>query len=100
MNYSLKVFREASGVSALDIAAATAEDAIRQPESQGYRVIESRQVRSHPFSFLSRTQRFNVPLFSQELLTLLDAGLNIVEGLTPFRASSAMTTSAVSFRRS
>ena len=81
MNYRLKVFREASGVSALDIAAATAEDAIRQAESQGYRVIESRQVRSHPFSLLSRTQRFNVPLFSQELLTLLDAGLNIVEAL-------------------
>jgi general secretion pathway protein F len=67
--------------SALDIAAATAEDAIRQAESQGYRVIESRRIRSHPFSFLSRTHRFSVSLFSQELLTLLDAGLNIVEAL-------------------
>jgi general secretion pathway protein F len=86
MNYRLKVFREATGVSALDITAATAQDAIRQAESQGYRVIESRTARGNPFSRLSRRKRFDVTLFGQELLTLLDAGLNVVEAIdTPLR---------------
>lgn len=78
MQYELKIYRASEGVALLRIAAADLVDARRQAESQGYQVISARRQLVWSFSLGSR-QRFSVPLFSQELLALLEAGLSLVE---------------------
>ncbi len=81
MQYELKTYRVPEGVTLQQLAAASAEDAIRQAEAQGYRVLAVRSKTAWLPSFNGQRKQFSVPLFSQELLALLDAGLGLVEAI-------------------
>lgn len=80
MQFELKAYRTPEGVTLLTLAAADMADATRQAEAQGYRVISARRQITWSLSFHPRA-KFSVPLFSQELLALLEAGLNLVEAI-------------------
>lgn len=80
MQYELKVYRAADGISVLQLSAADEPDARRQAETQGYRVIAV-QRRLSGLALWPTRQGFAVNLFSQELLALLDAGLSLVDAV-------------------
>ncbi len=77
MHYHVKVYRAAEGIRQLKLTAPDQATAITQAEQEGYRVIAV----SRPWNLPWRpaAQRFSVPMFSQEVLALLDAGLGLVE---------------------
>lgn len=81
MQFDLKVYRADGGVSRLRSAANDAQSARDQAERQGYGVLSVHLVRNVWFSGGSRV-RFDVPLFGQELLALMEAGMGLVEALT------------------
>jgi general secretion pathway protein F len=63
----------------LNISAAHADDASAQAKAKGYSPIG---VKAKSTSFLNTdSKKFPLTLFSQELLALLDAGLNLVEAI-------------------
>lgn len=63
----------------LNISAAHAEDAIAQAKAKGFSPIG---VKAKSSSFTgSKNKKFPITLFSQELLALLEAGLNLVEAI-------------------
>lgn len=78
MQYEVKAYRAPEGVTLLQLTAADAADATRLAESKGYRVIAAHRKATLSVRLGSR-QRFSTPLFSQELLSLLEAGLSLVE---------------------
>lgn len=78
MEYRVRAFHDHEGVRALSLQALDVGDAARQARRQGYTVLSVRPVRA----LLPRPhRRFPFALFSQELLTLLGAGLTLVETL-------------------
>jgi general secretion pathway protein F len=78
MQFHVKAYRVSDGITALRLSAASAAEAAKLAESQGYRVISTGRRLAWPR--LGRHRRpFSVPLFSQELLALLEAGLGLVE---------------------
>ncbi|AYH41970.1 type II secretion system F family protein [Azoarcus sp. DN11] len=81
MRFHVKgVSREAS-VVALTIDAANLADARRQAEDQGLRVMSLRTARRLPALRWQRREAFPLVLFSQELATLLNAGLALIDAL-------------------
>ena len=79
MRYSLKALREPNQVSVLDIDAADEDAARKLAIQQGYVVLAVKSavlVRSWNLS-----KKFPLPLFSQEMLALMSAGLSLVETL-------------------
>jgi general secretion pathway protein F len=78
MQFEIKAYRVPEGVTLLTLSAADLADATRQVQNQGYRVISARRQAVLSFSLATR-RRFSVALFSQELLSLLEAGLSLVE---------------------
>lgn len=82
MQFEVKAYREPEGVTLLRLPAADAGEAASKAEAQGYRVIATRATLALPaLAWISTGQRFSVPLFSQELLTLMEAGLNLIEAV-------------------
>jgi general secretion pathway protein F len=81
MRFDIKAVRDDVGVAALTFDAANEADARSQAKAQGYDVlaIKSRQLGLRRGS--GGNARFPLALFSQELLTLLDAGLTLVESM-------------------
>jgi general secretion pathway protein F len=79
MRFKLKVHSETSGVSVLHIEAASQGEAMRQAQLQGFVpfAIEEEGARLS-LSMRRRNGRFSLLLFSQQLLALLEAGLNLV----------------------
>lgn len=77
---TLTVHHPSQGIVRLNFDIPTVEEAIRLAEAQGYRVISSGGF-SLPSFRLTRSPRFPLTLFSQELLSLLDAGLPLLEGI-------------------
>jgi general secretion pathway protein F len=80
MRYLIKAFRTTDGVSSFELDAADRESARRQAESRGYRVIDVAAPTGRRL-FRLTASRFSVPLFCQELLSLLDAGMGLVEAI-------------------
>jgi general secretion pathway protein F len=76
----LKVQSAQGGVEWLEFADSTEAAAVRRAVTQGFRVlaIETVMAPQRP----TQKARFPLLLFSQELLALLDAGLNLNEALT------------------
>lgn len=73
----------------------TGAEASRAAQRAGWRVLEVAPVAGAPATgaapadrFLAVARRFDLLLFSQELLTLLQAGLNLTEALETLRAKS------------
>jgi general secretion pathway protein F len=78
MEYQVKAVRGREMVS-LTVSAVHAEDALSQAQSRGYTPISASAIKQ---TFSKRNkQKFPIVLFSQELLALLAAGLNLVEAI-------------------
>ena len=79
MRFSVKAMRAGEALTALSLDAANEMDATQQAQAQGYTVVGVRAQGG--LSTSSRSARFPLTLFSQELLALLQAGLPLVEGV-------------------
>jgi general secretion pathway protein F len=77
MRFELRAITQDGRLESVDCQALDAQSARRQAESRGYTVLEVRSRKS----LLATSTRFPLPLFSQELLVLLAAGLSLVEAL-------------------
>lgn len=83
MKFELKVLQDAQ-VSVLTLEAADAQAATKQAQSRGYGVLRVRATsaaRAGVLSWPLAAQAFNVSLFSQELLALLESGLSLIEAI-------------------
>jgi len=83
----LKV-RGADGLTqTLEFADVSEAEAVRRVVSRGAKVLSIESAAATPDAMASsRNARFPLVLFSQELLALLDAGLNLTEALTTLHA--------------
>lgn len=79
MNFEIKAYKAPQGLVFLQYEAANKDEALRRAESEGYRVV-SFKTRSFFSSFKPRI-RFPLALFSQELLSLIEAGLPLLESI-------------------
>ena len=79
MRYSLKALREPDQILMLDIDAADEVSARVQAVQQGYVVLAVKtSALAHSWRL---STKFPLPLFSQEMLSLMSAGLSLVEAL-------------------
>ena len=81
MRYLVKALREPDGVISVLFDAADEADAARQARAGGLAVLSLRPAASWNPAFLKRRTRFPLALFSQELLSLMEAGLTLVEAI-------------------
>ena len=81
MQFEVKAVRSAGGVTALLLDAIDERDARSQADAQGYSVLAVRALQSWQTLLRPRRGKFALLLFSQELLSLMDAGLTVVEGV-------------------
>lgn len=90
MNYLVKILSPAGETTTLGIDAPDADAAEKLAAARGYRVFGVRCARAR-WPQLFQSQKFSVALFSQELLSLLDAGLGVVEALGALAQKSRAT---------
>ncbi len=81
MRFQVKAVRGQAGVVALTLEAASDDDARRQAEAQGLRVLTLQAERGWSLRSWRRREGFPLLLFSQELTTLLNAGLALIDAL-------------------
>jgi general secretion pathway protein F len=81
MKYQIKALRGASDIVSLELEAADEADARRQARSGGLSVLSMQAARSWNAGLFQRRARFPVVLFAQELLSLVEAGLTLVEAI-------------------
>jgi general secretion pathway protein F len=80
MLYEVRALRGREFIS-LRFEAASEQMAIGQAKAQGYAVFSAQPLTGNWLAGLSRGERFPLILFSQELLALIEAGLNLLEGI-------------------
>jgi general secretion pathway protein F len=80
MEFELKVAR-GQEIESLTLQASDALQAQLMAETQGYSVLAARALGRLPGRNLFKRAHFNLMLFSQELLSLLDSGLSLVEAI-------------------
>jgi general secretion pathway protein F len=78
MDYQIKAVRGRE-VVLLSISAMHTDDALAQVKARGYTPIDAKK-NNHKLSY-AVDKKFPLALFSQELLALLEAGLNLVEAI-------------------
>ena len=81
MKFQVKALREPDGVISVLFEAADEADAARQARASGMAVLSLRRSASWNPDFLKRRAKFPLALFSQELLSLMEAGLTLVEAI-------------------
>jgi general secretion pathway protein F len=82
MRFDLKVYRDGQGVHILTLDAMNKDAACRQAESQHYTVLSAQPSRKLlALSLWLTKDRFSAEMFCRQLLTLLDAGLGLVEAI-------------------
>ena len=83
MRFEIRALRGGSAVTTLVLDAASAADAASQARQQGLAVLKVRAAQGVGLGSFRRTdaRAFPLGLFSQELLTLLEAGLSVVESI-------------------
>lgn len=81
MKYLVKTLKADTGVGITMLEAADAADAERQAMAHGYAVLSVAQAPLISRLQASSTARFPLLLFSQELLSLLNSGISIVEAI-------------------
>lgn len=81
MQFKVKALRGKEGVASLLLEAASASDAARLAQNQGYSVLSAKPKNTLSGWLARRGSSFHLLLFSQEVLALLDAGLPLVEAL-------------------
>lgn len=80
MRFELLVAKPSQGIATLVVDAVSA-DAARDEAARSGHVVLSVEARRH-MEWAWRRDRFNLLLFGQELLALMDAGMSLVESLT------------------
>jgi len=80
VKFEMKVAR-GHDIQSLTLQANDAVQAQLLAEAQGYSVLAARALESLPGKGLFGRSSFNLMLFSQELLSLLDSGLSLVEAI-------------------
>ena len=91
MRFQIKALNDANGIVRLELDAADEGEARRQARAGGFAVASLRRAAGMTFR-VRRDTKFPLALFSQELLSLLEAGLTLVEaidGLTEKEAVAA-----------
>jgi general secretion pathway protein F len=81
MRFELKAIGPDGAVEAIDFQAPDETTAVRHLEGRGYTVLSVRAKRSLGLPWRGAAERFPVPLFSQELRVLLNAGLPLPEAI-------------------
>lgn len=79
MRFKFKAYRDSDGVVALHYDAEDLGEAVSKAERDGYRIISADAVSSQNWQLFGA--RFPLVLFTQELLTLLEAGLPLLESI-------------------
>jgi general secretion pathway protein F len=79
MRYSIKAVKSGGAVVSLSLEARDDRDANEQAQAQGYTVLGVRRAGS--LALPTRSGRFPLVLFTQELLALLKSGISLVEAL-------------------
>lgn len=89
MRFELLVFRPATGLAPLVLDASSEDAAKEEALREGYAVLSIAASRSQAAAW--RRERFDLSLFCQELLALMEAGMTLVEafGLLAQRARTA-----------
>ncbi|HEX5125199.1 MAG TPA: type II secretion system F family protein [Rhodocyclaceae bacterium] len=86
-NFRLRTYRAGEGFNSTVIAASTQSEAVLLAEQNGQRVVEVHSEGVHGgLSLPWQRDKFSLELFSQELVTLLGAGLTLVEALDALAA--------------
>ena len=81
MRYELKAIAPDGTIEAVDFHASDQTAAVRSIEARGYTVLSVRAKRALGLPWRLPQQRFPVALFSQELRTLVGAGLPLLEAI-------------------
>jgi general secretion pathway protein F len=81
MKYLIKAVGKRGEVLSLPMEADSVSDAQGMAESQGMRVLNVRAQSRWVIRGMRKPERFNLVLFSQELTTLLNAGLPLIDAL-------------------
>ncbi|TCV89539.1 type II secretion system F family protein [Sulfurirhabdus autotrophica] len=81
MQFEIKALREGNSVVQLTLDATDEREALQQVMTQGYTVLAIKSWKNLAGLLGKRHTHFPLVLFSQELLALLDAGLNLVEAV-------------------
>lgn len=80
MLFEVKAYRLPEGVVSLDVNERDAAEAERQTLAKGYKIISIQAKSALPTRFRGKSN-FSAALFSEELLALLEAGLNLIESI-------------------
>lgn len=82
MQFEVRVYRD-NAIASIVLEATSADDARQQASAQALRPLSVKPVRTSGVVFVRarRRGRFDLLLFSQELLSLMQAGLAIIESL-------------------
>src|SRR5258708_15955120 len=86
MNYLVKAINDRSEIVALELRAADAPSARLLADKQGLRVLSLRPAYTGFFTLSLGRGAFSPTLLSIELLSLLDACLNLAEAIQPLTA--------------
>lgn len=81
MRFLVRAIQNGQAVIALELDASNQVEAKQQAEAKGLTVLSISGLEGRLGLPFSRPARFDLVLFSQELLALLDAGINVVEAL-------------------
>jgi general secretion pathway protein F len=81
MRYQIRGLSAAGAIQNLSIDAADADDATRQAQAQGLRVLSLAAAQSWFSKSGENRKKFPLLQFNQELLALLNAGINLIEAI-------------------
>lgn len=81
MQFDVKIYRSGAAVQAAVFEAESAAGASRMAEAEGYSVLSVRSRGMSRIGAFARDRKFPLALFSQELSTLLDAGLPLTDAI-------------------
>lgn len=81
MRFDVRALSSANRILQLSVDAGSEQEAVQQLELQSLRVFEIKRSRAMRFGPRAAWGKFSLLLFSQELMALLRAGLNLMEAL-------------------
>ena len=85
MQFELKVLSNKQEVSLLSLNAASITEATQQAKRQGFIVLAAKEQSASLSKYVKRGSVFPLLLFSHELLSLLNAGLSLVDAMETLR---------------
>jgi general secretion pathway protein F len=92
VRYQVTAYRRDEGVTTLLVDASSTDEATASTAAQGYEVVSLRELGGGWKLLARREPAFDLLLFSQELRSLLEAGLSLIESLGALSRKEAGTT--------